>query len=118
MFCLLNYFGIKKNKKINHKYNNLRNEHNKNSSEIYDKEENLIGKLENIIAYEIAEYINDKEEKENLLLVGKNIQINEKKKICYFSVYNIKDLSKPMKEIEISLTDRMKLRISPDNKYI
>ena len=92
--------------------------HNKNSIEIYDKEKNLIGKLENIIAYEIAEYINDKEEKENLLLVGKNIQINEKKKVCYFSVYNIKDLSKPMKEIEISLTDRMKLRISPDNKYI
>ena len=67
--------------------------HNKNSIEIYNKGKTLIGKLENIIVYKVTEYINDKDEKENLLLVGKNIKINEKKKVCYYySVYNIKDL--------------------------
>ena len=93
--------------------------HSKTNIEIYDNSKNLISKLENIIAYEIAEYINENNEKENLILVGKVIQKNDKgKKLCYFSVYNIKDTNKPIKEIETSLTDRMKLKISPDNKYI
>ena len=82
------------------------------------KEQSNYGSLENIISYEKAEYSNDKGEVENALLVGKVVTIPNKGKKCYFSMYNLNDLTKPFKEMNVSLTDRMKMKLSPDNKAI
>ena len=83
------------------------------------KEATKFGAIENVIAYEKAEYKNEKGESENAILVGKVVPTpNGKGKKCFFSMYNMNDLTKPMKEMNVSLTDRMKLKLSPDNKYI
>lgn len=84
------------------------------------------GTLTGIINFEIAEISND-QIKETAVICGKVIvqyffknQIDEKtkKKKSLFSFYRLSDLSKPVKEMNISMCDRMSLKISSDRKFV
>lgn len=82
------------------------------------KEQTEYGHVENAIAFEIAQYTTSKNEHLNALLIGKVVNLSAKSKKCYFSMYNLDNLAKPLKEMDIALTDNMKIKLSGDNKHI
>ena len=90
--------------------------HNRTTLEIYDENKNCINKMENVLGYEDIQ-VDDKH-----LLVASTVALKEKskkeKKDYFFAIYDFKDLSKPSKTINTSLTDRVKLKVSSDQKYI
>jgi len=87
--------------------------HNKANLEIYDENKNCINKIENVIGYEDIQ-IDDKH-----FLVASTFFIKGKGKKDYNCVlYDFKDLSKPTKTLNTSLTDRVKIKTSLDQKYI
>ena len=88
---------------------------NKTNVDIYDENKNNIGKLEHILALKTTK-INIKTEEKNIILASRVIPKDNKSKSCFFVTYDINNLSKPLKEIGTSLTDRMKIKLSPDKK--
>ena len=89
---------------------------NKSTLEIYDENKNCVSKMENIFGYEDIQ-VDDKH-----LLVASTFVMKEsgkkEKKDYLFAIYDFKDLSKPTKTISTSLTDRVKIKTSLDQKYI
>ena len=89
---------------------------NKSTLEIYNENKNLVNKMENIFGYEDIQ-VDDKH-----LLVVSTFVLKEtgkkEKKDFLFAIYDFKDLSKPAKTISTSLTDRVKIKASLDQKYI
>jgi translation initiation factor 2A len=84
--------------------------------EIYDENKNCVSKMENIFGYEDIQ-VDDK----HLLVVSTFVlkETGKKEKKDYlFAIYDFKDLSKPTKTISTSLTDRVKIKASLDQKYI
>jgi uncharacterized protein with WD repeat len=84
--------------------------------EIYDENKNCVSKMENIYGYEDIQ-VDDK----HLLVVSTFVmkETGKKEKKDYlFAIYDFKDLSKPTKSISTSLTDRVKIKKSLDQKYI
>ena len=89
---------------------------NKSTLEIYDENKNFVSKMENIFGYEDIQ-LDDK----HLLVVSTFIMKEsgkKEKKDYLFAIYDFKDLSKPTKTISTSLTDRVKIKSSLDQKYI
>lgn len=97
--------------------------HIKGVIEIYTKTQNneiiKISSIENIVEFVNYEYINNNGDKD-IYIAGGRVEIDSKKntKKSFFSIYNIKDLNKPYKDMPTSFIDSMKLKISPDNQYI
>ena len=87
--------------------------HNKTTLEIYDENKNCISKIENVLGYEDIQ-IDDK----HLLIASTFIIKGKGKKDYNFVTYDFKDLSKPIKSTNTSLTDRVKIKVSLDQKYI
>ena len=89
---------------------------NKSTLEIYEENKNCVSKMENIFGYEDIQ-VDDKH-----LLVASTFVMKEsgkkEKKDYLFAIYDFKDLSKPTKTISTSLTDRVKIKTSLDQKYI
>ena len=89
---------------------------NKSTLEIYDENKNFVSKMENIFGYEDIQ-LDDK----HLLVVSTFIMKEsgkKEKKDYLFAIYDFNDLSKPTKTISTSLTDRVKIKSSLDQKYI
>ena len=89
---------------------------NKSTLEIYDENKNCVSKMENIFGYEDIQ-VDDK----HLLVVSTFVMKEsgkKEKKDYLFAIYDFKDLSKPTKTISTSLTDRVKIKSSLDQKYI
>ena len=90
--------------------------HNKTTIEIYE-ENNLINKIENIIAFEDVQYPD-----KHLIIGSKVVTLqnskNKSNKKCTLVTYDFKDFSKPIKEFDTSLTDRAKIKLSLDQKYV
>ena len=87
--------------------------HNKLNLEIYDENQNCINKIENVLGYEDIQF-DDK----HFLVASTFILKSKGKKDYNFVIYDFKDLSKPTKVINTSLTDRVKIKASLDHKYI
>ena len=87
--------------------------HNKLNLEIYDENKNCINKIENVLGYEDIQF-DDK----HFLVASTFILKSKGKKDYNFVIYDFKDLSKPTKVINTSLTDRVKIKASLDHKYI
>ena len=88
--------------------------HNKLTLEIYDKNKNCINKIENILGFEDIQL-----EDKHLLVASTFVLRGGKGKKDYNIVtYDFKDLSKPVKTFNTSLTDRVKIKVSLDQKYI
>ena len=89
---------------------------NKSTLEIYDENKNFVSKMENIFGYEDIQ-LDDK----HLLVVSTFIMKEsgkKEKKDYLFAIYDFNDLSKPTKTISTSLTDRVKIKASLDQKYV
>lgn len=87
--------------------------HNKLILEIYDENKNCIIKIENVLGYEDAQ-INDK----LFLVCSTFILKGNGKKECNICLYDFENLSMPKKTVNTSLTDRVKIKTSLDQKYI
>ena len=87
--------------------------HNKTTLEIYDENKNCINKIENVLGYEDIQF-DDK----HFLVASTFIIKNKGKKDCNFVVYDFKDLSKTIRIINTSLTDRVKIKVGLDQRYI
>lgn len=81
------------------------------------KEEKAVS-FDKIIAYEKAQFTNANGDIETALLAGKSIPNPKGGRKCFFSMYSFNNFTKPMKEMNIALTDRMKLKLSSDQKCI
>lgn len=89
---------------------------NKSTLEIYDENKNFVSKMENIFGYEDIQ-LDDK----HLLVVSTFVMKEsgkKEKKDYLFAIYDFNDLSKPTKTISTSLTDRVKIKASLDQKYV
>ena len=87
--------------------------YNKTTLEIYDDKKNLINKFENILGYEDITF-DDK----HFFIASTFITKNNGKKEYSFVLYDFKDLSKPSKSLTTSYTDRVKIKVSLDQKYV
>ncbi len=89
---------------------------NKSILEIYDlNNNNLLNKIENILSFVQTTF-----EDKNYLLCCKIIYKDSNKKSCFFSIYdyNNNNFDKPLKEQSLSLTDRIKLKLSNNKKFL
>ena len=87
--------------------------YNKNTLELYDNNKNLVNKYENILGYEDVSF-DDK----HYFVASTFLSKANGKKEYSFVLYNYQDLSKPAKVFNTSYTDRVKIKISLDQKYI
>ncbi len=87
--------------------------HNKLTLEIYDENKNCVNKIENVLGYEDIQFDN-----KHFLVASTFILKNKGKKDYNFVLYDFNDLSKPTKVINTSLTDRVKIKVGLDNRYI
>ena len=87
--------------------------YNKTTLEIYDDKKNLINKFENILGYEDITF-DDK----HFFIASTFITKNNGKKEYSFVLYDFEDLSKPSKSLTTSYTDRVKIKVSLDQKYV
>lgn len=74
------------------------------------------GTLTSIINFEISEIVSELIT-ETAIICGRVVVDDKKKKKSLVTVYKLSDLSKPVKEMSVSMSDRMIIRISPDKKY-
>ena len=86
---------------------------NKTTLEIYDNKKNLVNKYENILGYEDISF-DDK----HYFIASTFITKNNGKKDYSFVIYDYKDLSKPKQVLNTSYTDRIKIKVSLDQKYV
>ena len=87
--------------------------YNKTTLELYDNNKNLVNKYENILGYEDITF-DDK----HFFIASTFITKNNGKKEYSFVLYDFKDLSKPSKSLTTSYTDRVKIKVSLDQKYV
>lgn len=71
-----------------------------------------------MIDYEISEIIT--EQLNEIALICGRVLTDEKtkKKKSLVTFYKLSDLTKPIKEMNVSICDRMKIKVSPDKKFV
>ena len=87
--------------------------YNKTTLELYDNNKNLVNKYENILGYEDISF-DDK----HYFVASTFLIKNNGKKDYNFVIYDYQDLTKPNKVLNTSYTDRVKIKVSLDQKYI
>ena len=87
--------------------------YNKTTLELYDNNNNLLNKYENVLGYEDISF-DDK----HYFVASTFINKNNGKKEYSLVLYDYQDLSKPIKVLNTSYTDRVKIKVSLDQKYI
>jgi uncharacterized protein with WD repeat len=74
--------------------------------------------LNNVVNFEVAD-IDDTQLQEIVLVCGRVLTDEKsKKKKSVVAFYKLSDLSKPVKEMSVSATDRMKIKLNPDRKTV
>ena len=87
--------------------------YNKTTLELYDDKKTLLNKYENILGYEDISF-DDK----HYFIASTFITKNNGKKEYSIVIYDYQDLSKPFKVLNTSYTDRVKIKVSLDQKYV
>ena len=87
--------------------------YNKTTLELYDDKKALLNKYENILGYEDITF-DDK----HYFIASTFITKNNGKKEYSIVIYDYQDLSKPFKVLNTSYTDRVKIKVSLDQKYV
>ncbi len=87
--------------------------YNKTTLELYDNNKTLVNKYENILGYEDISF-DDK----HYFVASTFLIKNNGKKDYNFVIYDYQDLTKPNKVLNTSYTDRVKIKVSLDQKYI
>jgi translation initiation factor 2A len=76
------------------------------------------GSITGIVSYELSE-INTDQLTETAIICGRVVTDEKsKKKKSLVSVYKLSDLTKAVKEMTVSVCDRMKIKVSPDRKNV
>ena len=86
---------------------------NKTTLELYDDKKNLVNKYENVLGIEDISF-DDK----HYFICANFFTKNNGKKQYDFSIYDYKELTKPYKTFNICYTDRVKIKVSLDQKYV
>jgi translation initiation factor 2A len=71
-----------------------------------------------VVNYEISEIKSDLLTETAVIAARVVTDEKTKKKKSLLTVYKLSDISKPVKEMTISVCDRMKIKVSPDKKYV
>ena len=87
--------------------------YNKTTLELYDDKKTLLNNYENILGYEDITF-DDK----HYFIASTFITKNNGKKEYSIVIYDYQDLSKPFKVLNTSYTDRVKIKVSLDQKYV
>ena len=87
--------------------------YNKTTLELYDDKKTLLNKFENILGYEDISF-DDK----HYFIASTFITKNNGKKEYSIVIYDYQDISKPLKVLNTSYTDRVKIKVSLEQKYV
>ena len=87
--------------------------YNKTTLELYENNKTLVNKYENVLGYEDISF-DDK----HYFVASTFLIKNNGKKDYNFVIYDYQDLKKPNKVLNTSYTDRVKIKVSSDQKYI
>ena len=87
--------------------------YNKTTLELYDDKKTLLNKYENILGYEDIS-----SDDKHYFIASTFITKNNGKKEYSIVIYDYQDLSKPFKVLNTSYTDRVKIKVSLDQKYV
>ena len=86
---------------------------NKNVLEIYDENKACIQKIENVLDFEDIQF-----ESYHFIAASTFVVKSKDKKEYHFDLYDYKNLSKPIKSNNTSWTDRVKIKVGLDQKYM